>query len=111
VLLQQCIYSDYLGIHCRSGVLVLVDVAEIGLTGLFALVIAIIVTAGKNETCNSLEEFYEGRLVGYVGIYTVYTCIMHLPFYSKSCADIYIKFYGNKHSAQVYQTLFTAQVS
>jgi len=93
-------------IHCRSGPLVLVDVAEIGLTGLFALFIAIIVTAGKNETCNSLEEFYEGRLVGYVGIYTVYTCVIHLPFYSKSCADIYIY-----RKVQVYQALVTAQVS
>jgi len=41
----------------------MVDLVELGLTGLFAVVVAVIVTVGKRETCDSLEG---GRLVDYV---------------------------------------------
>ena len=35
---------------------VILDTVEVVVTGLFACVVAVIVTLGKNETCKSLEE-------------------------------------------------------
>ena len=35
---------------------VILDTVEVVVTGLFAGVVAVIVTLGKNETCKSLEE-------------------------------------------------------
>ena len=40
----------------RNNVLFLLDAVEVLLTGLFAGVLAVIVTLGKNETCKSLED-------------------------------------------------------
>jgi len=51
-LLEAMIFS----VKFRSGFLAIIDGVEIGLSGLFALVIAIIVTVGKKETCDSLED-------------------------------------------------------
>ena len=48
-----------IGHHYRSGFLAVVDGVEIALTGLFAAVLAVIVTLGKNETCDSFEKFYK----------------------------------------------------
>jgi len=45
--------------HVRSGIFVIVDGVEIGLTVVFAAVLAVIVTLGKKETCDSLEDLYE----------------------------------------------------
>ena len=41
----------------RVNLLVLLDVIEVVLTGLFAGVLAVIITLGKNETCKSVESY------------------------------------------------------
>ena len=40
----------------RINFLVLLDAIEVVLTGLFAGVLAVIITLGKNETCKSIEQ-------------------------------------------------------
>ena len=40
----------------RLNSLVLLDGIEVVLTGLFAGVLAVIITLGKNETCKSVEQ-------------------------------------------------------
>ena len=41
----------------RINFLVILDGIEVVLTGLFAGVLAVIITLGKNKTCKSLEQF------------------------------------------------------
>ena len=41
----------------RINLLVLLDAIEVVLTGLFAGVLAVIITLGKNKTCKSIEKF------------------------------------------------------
>ena len=41
----------------RVKFLIILDGIEALVTGLFAGVLAVIITLGKNETCKSLEEF------------------------------------------------------
>ena len=41
----------------RINILVVLDGLEVIVTGLFAGVLAVMVTLGKNETCKSLEKF------------------------------------------------------
>ena len=41
----------------RINFLIILDVMEVALTGLFAGVLAVIITLGKNETCKSLERY------------------------------------------------------
>jgi len=43
----------------RSGILAIIDGVEIGLSLLFAAILAVIVTLGKKETCDSLESLYD----------------------------------------------------
>ncbi|XP_065882585.1 uncharacterized protein [Dysidea avara] len=74
-----------------SGLSSLLDGVEIVTTGIFALVIAVIITLGKNETCDSLEEPY--KKAGF----------------SKSCGDIYLGPYRGRY-IQVYQALVTAEL-
>ena len=40
----------------RINFLVILDTIEVVLTGLFAGVVAVIITLGKNETCKSIEK-------------------------------------------------------
>ena len=44
-----------LNLH-RNNFLFLLDAVEVILTGLFAGVLAVIVTLGKNETCKTIED-------------------------------------------------------
>ena len=46
-------------LHSSSGLSSLLDGVEIISTGIFAFVIALIITLGKKETCDSLEEPYK----------------------------------------------------
>jgi len=46
-------------VHYSTGLASLLDGVEITVTGIFAFVIAIIITVGKNESCDSLEEPYK----------------------------------------------------
>ena len=41
----------------RINFLVILDMIEVVVTGLFAGVVAVIITLGKNETCKSVEKF------------------------------------------------------
>lgn len=40
----------------RINFLVILDAVEVIVTGLFAVVLAVIITLGKNETCDSIER-------------------------------------------------------
>ena len=51
----MCSLFSYIYIY-RINVLVILDVMEVAVTGLFAAVLAVIITLGKNETCKSMEE-------------------------------------------------------
>jgi len=41
----------------RINFLIILDGIEVALTGLFAGVLAVIITLGKNETCKSFERY------------------------------------------------------
>ena len=43
-------------LHCRDNLLGILDGVEVLATGLFAGVLAVLVTLGKNETCKTLED-------------------------------------------------------
>ena len=49
-------YTDGFYVY-RINFLVLLDAVEVVLTGLFAGVLAVIITLGKNETCKSAEKY------------------------------------------------------
>ena len=43
-------------LDCRDNLLGILDGVEVLVTGLFAGVLAVLVTLGKNETCKTLED-------------------------------------------------------